>query len=161
MAPRPIPTVGPEVAVGIPADLVRRRPDVRRAERNAAAQAESIGIAVSDFYPAISLNGSFSYSAAEFPQLFSPGALYGIWGPSFQWNLLNYGRILNNVHAQDALFQQLVAHYQNTVLTASQEVENGIVTFLKSQVQTRLHGRKRRRGQESRHSRHRDSTRGD
>lgn len=137
MAPRSIPIVGPEVAVGIPADLVRRRPDVRRAERNAAAQAEQIGIAESDFYPAISLNGSFSYSAAEFPQLFSSGALYGTWGPAFQWNLLNYGRILNNVRAQDALFQELVAHYQNTVLTASQEVENGIVTFLKSQVQTR------------------------
>ncbi|HEY4310963.1 MAG TPA: efflux transporter outer membrane subunit [Pirellulales bacterium] len=137
MEPRSIPIVGPEVAVGIPADLVRRRPDVRRAERNAAAQAENIGIAESDFYPAISLNGTFSYSAEEFQNLFNARALYGAWGPTFQWNLLNYGRILNNVRAQDAVFQGLVAHYQQTVLTASQEIENGIVVFLKSQVQTR------------------------
>lgn len=137
MAARSIPIVSPDVAVGIPADLVRRRPDVRRAERNAAAQAENIGIAESDFYPAISLNGTFSYSAEEFKGLFSPSALYGTWGPTFQWNLLNYGRIVNNVRAQDAIFQELVAHYQQTVLTASQEIENGIVTFLKSQVQTR------------------------
>jgi hypothetical protein len=126
------------VAVGIPADLVRRRPDVRRAERNAAAQAEQIGIAESDFYPQLSLNGTFSYSAQEFQQLFNQSALYGSWGPAFQWNLLNYGRILNNVRAQDAMFQELVAHYQNTVLNASQEVENGLVTFLKSQVQARF-----------------------
>lgn len=137
MSARPIPTVPPEVAVGIPADLVRRRPDVRRAERNTAAQSERIGIAEADFYPALSLNGSFSYSAEQFQQLFNSNALYGTWGPAFQWNVLNYGRILNNVRAQDALFQELVAHYQQTVITASQEVENGLVTFLKSQVQTR------------------------
>ena len=121
--------------MGIPADLVRQRPDVRRAERNATAQAEQIGIAESDFYPHLSLNGGFSYSAEEFPQLFNASALYGTWGPSFQWNLLNYGRILNNVRAQDAMFQELVAHYQNTVLNAAREVENGLISFLKSQAQ--------------------------
>ncbi|HEY1600463.1 MAG TPA: efflux transporter outer membrane subunit [Pirellulales bacterium] len=138
MVAQPIPTVAPEVAVGIPADLIRRRPDVRRAERNAAAQAEQIGIAESDFYPALSLNGTFSYSAQQFSQMFNQSALYGSWGPAFQWNLLNYGRILNNVRAQDAIFQELVAHYQNTVLSASRETEDGIVTFLKSQQQTRF-----------------------
>ncbi len=138
MQPRPIPTVAPEVAVGIPADLIRRRPDVRRAERNAAAQAEQIGIATSDFYPQISLNGTFAYSAEQFQGLFNARALGGSWGPTFQWNLLNYGRILNNVRAQDAMFQELVAHYQNTVLKASEEIENGLVTFLKSQVQARF-----------------------
>ncbi len=59
-------------------------------------------------------------------------------GPSFQWNLLNYGRILNNVRLQDAKFQELVAAYQQTVLNANQEVENGLVTFLKAQRRTKL-----------------------
>src|SRR5437762_2040811 len=129
----PIPTAPAEVAAGIPADLLRRRPDVRRAERQAAAQSAQIGIAEAEFYPHFFLNGNFGYSAMEFPQLFHPTALEGTFGPAFTWNILNYGRILNNVRQQDAQFQALVAAYQNTVLTAGQEVENGLATFLEAQ----------------------------
>jgi NodT family efflux transporter outer membrane factor (OMF) lipoprotein len=131
-----IPTAPPDVVVGIPADLLRRRPDVRSAERTAAAQAEQIGIAMAEFYPHIYLNTTMSYSAETFPKLFNSKALQATTGPSFQWNVLNYGRILNNVRAQDALFQQQVLQYQITVLNAAQQVENGLVTFLKSQQQT-------------------------
>lgn len=134
----PIPTCPPEVAVGMPADLLRRRPDVRRAERLAAAQAEEIGIATADFYPAFTLNGTLGYSARNFPDLFKYSAFNGSVGPSFQWNLLNYGRILGNVRLQDARFQELVATYQNTVLRANEEVENGLITFLRAQQRTRL-----------------------
>jgi NodT family efflux transporter outer membrane factor (OMF) lipoprotein len=134
----PIPTTPPEVAVGIPADVLRRRPDVRQAERQAAAQAEEIGIAQADLYPAFTVNGTLGYSASEFRDLFRSNALNGNFGPSFRWNILNYGRIENNVRFQDARFQELVATYQNTVLTAEDEVENGIVTFLQSQQQTKL-----------------------
>jgi NodT family efflux transporter outer membrane factor (OMF) lipoprotein len=133
LGPRPVPTAPPDVVVGIPADLLRRRPDVRRAERQAAAQSAQIGIAESDFYPAISINGTLGYSAQYFPDLFHTSALNGNVGPSFQWNLLNYGRILNNVRLQDARFQELVATYQQTVLDANQEVENGLVSFLRAQ----------------------------
>ena len=140
LGPRPIPTAPPEVAVGIPADLLRRRPDVRRAERQAAAQSAQIGVAEADFYPAISINGTLGYSAQFFPDLFRSAALNGSVGPSFQWNLLNYGRILNNVRLQDARFQELVATYQQTVLNADQEVENGLVTFLRAQRRTKLPG---------------------
>jgi NodT family efflux transporter outer membrane factor (OMF) lipoprotein len=138
LGPAPIPTAPAEVAVGIPADLLRRRPDVRRAERLAAAQSAQIGVAESDFYPAVSLNGTLGYTAAQFPDLFKSTALNGSVGPSFQWNLLNYGRILNNVRFQDARFQELVVAYQQSVLTANQEVENGLVTFLKAQRRTKL-----------------------
>lgn len=134
----PIPAAPPEVAIGIPADLLRRRPDVRRAERLAAAQCALIGVAESDFYPAFSINGTLGYSAQQFPDLFRSSALNGNVGPSFQWNVLNYGRILNNVRLQDAKFQELVASYQQTVLNANQEVENGLVTFLKAQRRTKL-----------------------
>jgi NodT family efflux transporter outer membrane factor (OMF) lipoprotein len=133
-----IPKAPPEAVVGIPADLLRRRPDVRRAERQAAAQCAAIGIAESDFYPRISITGNFGYSAEEFKNLFRSSALNGTIGPSFKWEILNYGRILNNVRVQDALFQQAVVQYQNTVLTANEEVEDGLATFLRSQEQVRF-----------------------
>jgi len=140
LGPGPIPTTPPDVAVGIPADLLRRRPDVRRAERQAAAQSAQIGLAESDFYPHISILGTIGYSAQEFKDLFRSSAFNGTIGPSFQWNILNYGRIINNVRLQDAKFQELVAAYQNTVLTGAQEAENGLVTFLKAQEFSKLQG---------------------
>ncbi len=132
-----IPIAPDDVVVGIPADLLRRRPDVRRAERLAAAQAEQIGIAEADWYPAISISGNLGWRAAELSQLFTPQSFNGRMGPSFQWNLLNYGRIVNNVRLQDARFQELVVAYQNLVLQADLEVENGIVTFLQAQDQAK------------------------
>jgi NodT family efflux transporter outer membrane factor (OMF) lipoprotein len=137
LQPRSIPTAPPEVAVGIPADLLRRRPDVRRAERQAAAQSAEIGVAEAEFYPHIAINGTLQYSAERFKDVFRSQALNGNVGPSFTWNILNYGRILNNVRVQDAKFQELVATYQNTALGAAQEVENGLVTFLKAQQRTK------------------------
>ena len=133
-----IPAVPDYLVVGIPAALLRRRPDVRRAERQAAAQAEQIGIAQTDLYPAFTINGTLGWQASTFRALFSSQALNASVGPSFQWNLLNYGRILNNVRFQDATFKELVATYQETVLEADEEVENGIVTFLQAQERARL-----------------------
>ncbi len=138
LGPAPIPTAPAEVAAGIPADLLRRRPDVRRAERQAAAQSAEIGVSEAEFYPHIAITGTIGYSAEQFNNLFRSTALAGSFGPSFQWNILNYGRILNNVRLQDARFQELVAAYQHTVLTAGQEVENGLVTFLRAQERTQF-----------------------
>jgi NodT family efflux transporter outer membrane factor (OMF) lipoprotein len=127
-----IPTAAPELVIGIPANLLTRRPDIRRAEREVAAQSAAIGIAEADFYPAIGVTGTLGVQANSFNQLFEGRSLQGSWGPSFQWNILNYGRILNGVRVQDALFEQLVARYQNTVLKANAEVENALVSYLKS-----------------------------
>ena len=128
-----IPQTPPEVAVGIPADLVRRRPDVRRAEREVAAQCARIGMARSDLYPHISINGTFGYAAANFGDLFDGNrSTFGGIGPAFRWDILNYGRIVNNVRAQDAKFQQAAYAYQEKVLEAAREAEDGIVKFLKS-----------------------------
>jgi NodT family efflux transporter outer membrane factor (OMF) lipoprotein len=132
----PIPVAPKEVAVGIPADLLRRRPDVRAAERRLAAQCAAIGIADSDFYPHVSIVGTLGWSAENLGHLFEPAALNSSVGPSFQWDLLNYGRLLNNVKLQDATFQELLATYQNSVLAANQDVENGLVTFLRGQERT-------------------------
>ena len=135
---KPIPVAPAEVAVGIPADLVRRRPDVRRAERQVAAQAEQIGIAEAELYPAIFVSGTLGYQARQFPDLFSSNAFNGSVGPSFQWNILNYGRLLNNIRLQDATLQEAIAGYQQTVLSASAEVEDGVVTFLRAQRRAEL-----------------------
>ncbi|REK18437.1 MAG: transporter [Planctomycetota bacterium] len=135
-----IPIPPDYVVVGIPADLLRRRPDVRQAEREAAAQAEQIGIATTDLYPAFSITGSLGWQNAQLDQLVMPGSFTGFVGPQFQWNLLNYGRLLNNIRLQDARFNQLVTFYQNTVINASVETENGIVTFLQAQERARLLG---------------------
>ena len=138
LGPKPIPTAPVEAAIGIPADLLRRRPDVRRAERQAASQSAQIGVAESEFYPHIAINGTWEYSAEFFKDLWSSKALAGSVGPTFTWNILNYGRILNGVRLQDAKFQELVATYQNTVLSAGQDVENGLVTFLEGQQRTKF-----------------------
>lgn len=130
----PIPEAAPEVAVGIPADLVRRRPDVRQAERELAAQSAQIGVAASDLYPHITLNGTIGVSAEKFGDLFdSPRSLVGAAGPAFRWDVLNYGRLLSNVRVQDARFQQLAYAYQQTVLDAGREAEDGITSFLRNQ----------------------------
>jgi outer membrane protein TolC len=126
-----VPKSPPDVAIGIPADLVRRRPDVRRSEREVAAQSARIGIATSDLYPHISINGTFGYAAQNFSDLFdgNPSTFGGV-GPAFRWDLLNYGRIINNVQVQDSKFQAAAYAYQEKVLEAAREAEDGIVQFL-------------------------------
>lgn len=130
-----IPTAPTEVAIGIPSNLLRRRPDVRAAERRIAAQSAQIGVATAELYPAIAINGRISVGAEEFNDLFSSLSQGGSIGPSFQWNVLNYGRIANNIRVQDARFRELIALYQNTVLSANEEVENALVSFFRTQQQ--------------------------
>lgn len=144
--PHEIPTAPMEVAVGVPAELLRRRPDIRSAELNAAAQSASIGIAEADLYPSFSLVGDIGFQTssqggiqsgmADFSDLFKRGSFFYSFGPGFRWPIFNYGRLKNNVRVQDALFQQLLVNYQNTVLTAAQEVEDALIGFLKAQEAT-------------------------
>ena len=132
----PIPETPLEVLVGIPADLIRRRPDLRSAERLIAAQNAQIGVAEADYYPAFFINGTLGYQAKDLSKLFTPQSFTGQIGPAFQWNILNYGRILNNVRLQDFKTQELVGVYQQKVLAAAQEVENGIISFLNARRET-------------------------
>jgi NodT family efflux transporter outer membrane factor (OMF) lipoprotein len=132
-----VPVTPPDVVVGVPADLVRRRPDVRRAERLVAAQSARIGVAVSDLYPHLSVLGTIGVEAEQFGDLFKSGSMIGEISPGFRWDILNYGRLVNNVRVQDARFQELAYAYQDQVLIAGQEVEDAIVAFLRSQEQAR------------------------
>jgi NodT family efflux transporter outer membrane factor (OMF) lipoprotein len=138
LGPGPIPgVVPPEVAVGMPADLLRRRPDLRRAERLVAAQSARIGIATANLYPRFSLIGALGYESENFRDLFTSKSFIGTIGPSMRWDILNYGRLVNGIRVQDALFQTAVVDYQNAVLTAGREVEDGVVFFLRAQTRTK------------------------
>lgn len=128
-----IPSPPLEVAAGIPADLLSRRPDVRSAERQAAAQCARIGIAEADFYPQISITGTLGWSSEQLSDLLASGSFNGSVAPAFRWNILNYGRILNHVRGEDARFQEAVTRYQQVVLRAAGEVEDALVAFVKSQ----------------------------
>src|SRR5262249_53915576 len=107
----PVPTVPASAAAGIPADLLRRRPDVRSAERQVAAQSAQIGVAEADLYPTIFINGTLGYEAADLSKLFESRSFFGTITPNFRWNILNYGRIANNVHLQQARTQELITTY--------------------------------------------------
>ena len=139
----PIPGVPAEVAIGIPAELLRRRPDIRFAERQLAAQSALIGVVKADLFPAFSLFGSLGFQTsdkvgassndADLGDLFKSNSFTYSAGPSVSWNIFNYGRITNSVRVQDARFQELAVNYNNTVLGAAQEVEDAIVSFLQNQ----------------------------
>ena len=133
--PRRTPAEPVALADPAPADLLRRRPDVRGAELQAAAQSALIGVAKADFYPSVALLGTLGLAATEssattasgksgIGEWFTADSLTFTGGPSVQWNIFNYGRIKNAVRVEDARFQQAVVNYQNTVLNAAREVED-------------------------------------
>jgi len=144
---RPIPAAPAEIAVGVPADLLRRRPDIRLAERQLATQSALIGVAKADLYPHFSLLGSInlrasdaaltfaSGGASELSDLFNAKSFQYFIGPSLSWDIFNYGRITNQVRVEDARFQQLIADYRSTVLNAAKEAEDATISFLKAQEQ--------------------------
>ncbi len=130
-----IPIAPPQVALGIPADLLRRRPDVLRAERQVAAQSARIGVAEADLYPRLALSGFLGYAANDFSDLFASKSFLGFILPNVQWNVLNYGRIRNNVRAQDVRLEGAALAYEQAVLNAGREVEDAVVGFLQAQEQ--------------------------
>jgi NodT family efflux transporter outer membrane factor (OMF) lipoprotein len=125
------------VVVGIPGELLLRRPDVLAAQEQLRAQSAEIGIAEAEMYPHMGVNGSIGLAADRLAKLFESKSWTGSIGPSLQWNILNYGRLLSNVRFQNYKYQEFVATYQNTILNANQEVENALVGYLDSIEQHR------------------------
>lgn len=141
--PQSIPVPPAEVAVGIPADLVRRRPDIRSAELKAAAQSAKIGMTKAQLFPAFSLTGVFGGTASSVDQIpvgqvFQGTSITFAFGPTFSWPVLNYGQITNQVRVQDARLQSLLIDYQNAVLKAQKEVESSLSAFLNGRKQIEL-----------------------
>jgi outer membrane protein, multidrug efflux system len=125
-----IPHAELDVIVDMPADLLRRRPDVRAAEMQLAAQSALIGVSVADLYPSTALLGSVGLSATSLSG--SSRVLSWALGPSLVWNVFDHGRLTNTVLVQDARFQQLYEQYQDAVLRAAREVDDAAVGFART-----------------------------
>jgi NodT family efflux transporter outer membrane factor (OMF) lipoprotein len=135
--PKEIPSAPATVRVSVPADMLRRRPDIRSAQLNAAAQCARVGVAKADLYPSFSLVGTVGLGAVSSGiashNLFSGQSFFYSVGPQVNWPFFSFGRIQNGVRVQDARLQEALVDYRNTVLKAAQEVEDALVTFLNSQ----------------------------
>jgi NodT family efflux transporter outer membrane factor (OMF) lipoprotein len=118
---------------GVPADLIRHRPDMRRAEREVAAASARIGVAQAELYPKLSLLGTISVDSRNVSSLISSDALAYTVGPSFSWNILSLGRIERAIEIQRAQYKQAIERYQQTMLTSVADVENSLVSFQESQ----------------------------
>ncbi len=131
--PRDIPEPPADVLVGLPRDLLRQRPDVRRAERDLAAQHAQIGVATAELYPKFSLLGQFAFQTIDAARFFSGDATAFSIGPAVQWNLFDGGRARSNIHVQEARTEALARTYEQTVLAAYEDVENFLVAFSQEQ----------------------------
>ena len=130
----PLPAAPPEVPVGLPSELLRRRPDVRRAERDVAAATARIGIATSDLFPKFSLTGSFGHQSDTFGGLRLGASQFWSIGPGVRWPILDGGRIRANIRVQNARQEQVLAAYEKTVMTSLEDVENALVAYAKEQT---------------------------
>ena len=135
-----IPALPEEINIGLPADLLRRRPDVRQAELQAMAQNAQVGMAEADLYPSFSLTGAIGLAAggpagSSFGDMFSNDGLTFSVGPSFVWPFFNYGRIRNNIRVQDARLQQSLVNYSEVAIQAAQEAEDAMVAFIGTRKQ--------------------------
>lgn len=132
---KPVPVPPLQIAVGVPADLMRQRPDIRRAERQLAAQTARIGIATADLYPSFSLTGSLGVESLNIGALFNPLSRIFSIGPQFRWNVFDRGRIRNQIKVEDARTEQALIIYERTVLDAINEVENAMTAFIEQRIQ--------------------------
>ena len=139
------PDVPEAVDVGMPADLLRQRPDVRRAELAALAQNALVGVAETNLYPSFSLNGFLGISSTDvdtgnstIDDLFSSDSTTYSVGASFVWPFLNYGRIRNNIRVQDARLQQALIAYQETVIQGAREVEDAMTSLASTRAQDEI-----------------------
>ena len=136
-APRPIPAAPETVVVGVPADLLRRRPDLGRAERELAAATARIGEATADYFPRFTLTGAVGLRSDDVQEIVSGGGTFATIGPSVEWPIFAAGRIRANVAVQDARQAQALARYEQTLLEALEDVETGLVRHAREQVRRR------------------------
>jgi len=130
---QPIPVTPLTVAVGIPADVLRRRPDIRAAERKLAAQTARVGVATADLYPKFTLNGSIGLESLDLEDFFTTASRSWNVGPSFSWNIFDAGAIRQNIEVQSAMQEQALIQYESAVLSALEEVENALVAYAEEQ----------------------------
>jgi len=133
----PIPTAPSQILVGVPADLLRRRPDLRRAERQLAAATARVGAATADLYPKFTLTGSVGLRSADLVDLFKGASRFANIGPSIDWPVFAGGAIRGAIKVRDAQQDEALARYEATLLTALEEVENAFVRHTREQMRRR------------------------
>jgi NodT family efflux transporter outer membrane factor (OMF) lipoprotein len=131
---KPIPATPPVVPVGLPSELLLRRPDIQMAERDLAAATANIGVATADLYPKFALTGVGGFESISASDWFTGVSKYWTVGPTVQWRIFDAGRIRANIKIQNARQEQALAAYEQTVLRAFEDVENALVAYAKSQV---------------------------
>lgn len=129
-----IPVASQEIAYGIPADILRNRPDVRHAERQLAAETARIGVQTAELYPKLTLSGSIGLEALSLSNLFNASSKVYSYGPSFKWNIFNAGSVRQNIEAQNAVQEQALIKYEASILSALEEVNNALTAYVKEQV---------------------------
>ncbi|MEL6712365.1 MAG: efflux transporter outer membrane subunit, partial [Planctomycetota bacterium] len=135
-----LPAAPETLMVGIPADLLQNRPDVRAAERRLAAQSASVGVAVAARYPALNLTGSWDWLATDPSGIFDDATETGSVGPLLSVPIFNAGRLRLNVESEEAVLQQLEASLRSQVLVAQEEVENALVAVAQDRLEIDLLG---------------------
>jgi NodT family efflux transporter outer membrane factor (OMF) lipoprotein len=133
---RPLPSIKEKIAVGLPADLLRQRPDIRRAERQLAAQTAQIGVATADLYPSLQLMGTFEIQSRQLSGLGNIHNKAYSFGPGAQWRLFDANRIKNTIKMEEAGTRELLARWENAVLLAAEEVENAMVSYVQQGERT-------------------------
>lgn len=131
---KPVPAAPVEVAVGVPADLLRRRPDIRNAERQVAAQSARVGVTRAELYPSFTISGTLGLTSTTISKLFTTDAFLSSITGAVQHTLFDRRKIRENIKIQDAVLDQDVTAYESAVLTAMEDVENALVAFAKEQV---------------------------
>jgi multidrug efflux system outer membrane protein len=134
----PIPALPPGLPDVLPSELLRRRPDIRRAERELAGATARIGVATADLFPRFSLNGSFSVQSADISKLLDRDSQAWSVGPSMRWRIFDAGAILSNIKVQDARAEQALYRYRRAVLTSLEEVENAQVAYFNDTARSRI-----------------------
>jgi len=124
-----LPAAPPDVPVGLPSDLLRRRPDIRKAEKELAAATARIGVATADLFPRFSLTGTFGYESYDSASLFRNQSNFWGIGPAMRWPIINFKRILAQIESSRAVREELLARYERSVLWALEEVENALVAI--------------------------------
>jgi len=133
--PQEVPMPPAEVAIGIPAEQIRKRPDVRAAERRLAAQAARIGVATADLYPTFFLNGSMGTVAINSGDLFTSSASAYSFGPGVKLNIFNRGRTRDLIKVEDARTEQALAAYEKSLFVAVKDIEDSLVAYHEQQLQ--------------------------
>jgi NodT family efflux transporter outer membrane factor (OMF) lipoprotein len=134
---RAIPSLPPEVLVGLPSELLRRRPDIRRAERQLAAATAQIGAATADLFPKFFLTNTVGLQSISSSDWFTGGSRYWSIGPTISWPVFDAGKIRANIQVRNAQQEQAFGQYEKTILTAFQDVETSLVAYSKEQVRYR------------------------